>query len=70
MKTSASAPLLLLLIGLIAALPATVWAAGKSPPLPRPRPDVAAQPGPPDVAPGQDTDQQRLARTGMCSHQA
>ena len=64
-KTSASAPLLLLLIGLIAALPATVWAAGKSPPLPRPRPDVAAQPGPPDVAPGQETDQQRLARTGM-----
>ena len=38
--------------------------AADDPPLPRPRPDHDAQPGPPPVQPGQETDQQKLIREG------
>jgi len=36
-----------------------------TPPLPRPRPDQAAQPGPPPAQPGTETDQQKLIRQGL-----
>jgi hypothetical protein len=48
----------------LAALWAPVLAASSLPPIPRPRPEHSAQPGPPPTAPGAETDQQRLVRTG------
>ncbi len=66
MKSIARFMLALAAAGLLAALAAPGFAASRPvPPLPRPRPDVGAQPGPPVTAPGQETDQQRLIRTGM-----
>jgi len=40
-------------------------AADVLPPLPRPRPDHSAQPGPPPVQPGQASDRQKLIKTGF-----
>jgi hypothetical protein len=51
-------PALLAIVSLAPAVAADVI------PLPRPRPDHDAQPGPPPVQAGQESDQQRLVRTG------
>ena len=64
MKLLAKALLLVAALGLLAALAIPSFAAKDIPPLPRPRPDHNAQPGPPPVVPGQETDQQRLIREG------
>jgi hypothetical protein len=53
----------LLLGALVVGLPAPAWA-DDMPPLPRPRPDHDAQPGPPPVQPGQESDRQKLIREG------
>ena len=51
---------------LLAGIAAPSFAATPAPPpLPRPRPDHNAQPQPPATAPGQETDQQKLIRTGF-----
>src|SRR6185312_16742340 len=60
-----SAKLLLGLFALAAVAATAVPSfADDVPPLPRPRPDHDAQPGPPPTAPGQETDQQKLVRQG------
>ena len=52
--------------GLVAALAVPAFAAPDAmPPLPRPRPDRNAQPGPPPTTPGQESDRQKLIRTGF-----
>jgi hypothetical protein len=56
-------PFLLLLAALFALMP--VLPSLAAPPLPRPRPDHDAQPEPPPVAPGQESDRQKLIRTGF-----
>lgn len=64
----ASRPLLIVAaVSLLAALalPTIAASADDIPPLPRPRPDHAAQPGPPPAQPGQDTDRQKLIKTGF-----
>jgi hypothetical protein len=40
-------------------------AADSPPPLPRPRPDIGTQPGPPPAAPGQESDRQQLIKKGF-----
>jgi hypothetical protein len=63
-KLSGALPLFAAL-GLAAALAAPAFAAGVIPPLPRPRPDHNAQPEPPPTQPGQESDRQKLIRTGF-----
>jgi len=48
-----------------AALPSFAASSDDLPPLPRPRPDRNAQPGPPPVQPGQESDRQKLIKTGF-----
>ncbi len=55
---------LLLALGLFA-LPGLAATTDDFPPLPRPRPDHNAQPGPPPVAPGQETEEQQRIRQGL-----
>ena len=57
--------LLLAVFCLVLALAVPVLAAPDIPPLPRPRPDQGAQPGPPPTQPGSETDQQKLIREGF-----
>jgi hypothetical protein len=50
---------------LLAGLAAPAVAATAPPPMPRPRPDHNSQPQPPATPAGQETDQQKLIRTGL-----
>lgn len=47
------------------ALPSFAATTADFPPLPRPRPDHDAQPGPPPVVPGQETEEQQRIRQGI-----
>jgi hypothetical protein len=54
-----------LLPGIVLAFGVAAFAAETPPPMPRPRPDIAAQPEPPPVAPGQESDRQKLIKQGF-----
>ena len=51
-------------LAVLATLP-VLGASDGLPPLPRPRPDRAAQPGPPVAAPGQESEEQKRIREGI-----
>jgi hypothetical protein len=56
---------ILLLLGLAVVSLTAPSFADDDPPLPRPRPDVNAQPEAPPTAPGQETDRQKLIKQGL-----